>query len=175
MSKEKFDLSTIKANPDNPFPVKSEAAFKDLVQKIDRDPEFLLLRPIVVDRDTMIVLGGNKRLAALLELGKQHVPIDFVKFADDLTDDQKRRFIFADNYDVGEWDFDNYEKEDAEEWSIFYPSSDNKEIPASSFKDKLYIRVKYEREDYDFVRDSLRKISDDPATAILMLLKEKYG
>jgi ParB-like chromosome segregation protein Spo0J len=54
------------------------------------------LRPIVVDSD-MMILGGNMRFKALKELGYKDIPDTWVKRADELTDDEKRRFIISDN------------------------------------------------------------------------------
>jgi len=63
------------------------------------------LRPIVVD-DSGIILGGNMRYKALKELGYKEVPDNWVKTADQLTEDEKKRFIIEDNIPFGEWDWD---------------------------------------------------------------------
>ena len=63
------------------------------------------LRPMVVNSD-MIVLGGNMRLKALKELGFEEIPDNWVKRADELTDEEIRRFIILDNASFGEWEFD---------------------------------------------------------------------
>jgi len=79
------------------------------------------LRPIVVDRDGMI-LGGNMRYRALLELKYKDIPDEWVKVADKLTDEEKRRFIVEDNVGFGDWDWDKlaneYEKEELEDWGL---------------------------------------------------------
>lgn len=63
------------------------------------------LRPVVVDNDhSMTVLGGNMRVLAARELGIAELP--YVT-ADNLTDEQKRRFIIADNVPFGEWDVES--------------------------------------------------------------------
>ena len=49
------------------------------------------LRPMVVNSDN-IVLGGNMRLKALKELGYKEVPKEWIKNADDLTEDEQRQF-----------------------------------------------------------------------------------
>ena len=67
----------------------------------------LEIRPIVVD-DDMTVLGGNMRLRACMDAGMKEVPI--IR-ASDLTDDQKRRFIIADNVGYGEWDWESLANE----------------------------------------------------------------
>lgn len=62
------------------------------------------LRPIVVDQDGLI-LGGNMRYRALKELGFKEIPDTWVKVADNLTDEERERFIIEDNVGFGEWDF----------------------------------------------------------------------
>src|SRR5690606_26140985 len=62
-------------------------------------------RPIVVDKDGMI-LGGNMRYKAIQELKMNNIPDGWVKVADGLTDEEKKRFIVEDNLPFGEWDWD---------------------------------------------------------------------
>ena len=80
------------------------------------------LRPLVYDPKTMIVLGGNKRLLAIQNLGLKEIPDEWVKSADELTEDEKKRFIIADNVGFGEWDWEilesDYEQDELEEWGV---------------------------------------------------------
>ena len=80
----------------------------------------LELRPIIVD-NTGMILGGNMRYRALQELGMK-VKDEWVKVADKLTDEEKRRFIVEDNVGFGDWDWDalstEYEKEELEDWGM---------------------------------------------------------
>lgn len=82
------------------------------------------LRPIVVDSDNM-VLGGNMRLKALQHLKFKTIPDEWVKNAAELTEDEKRRFIIADNVSGGEWDVAdlaaNWDKEELEAWGLDLP------------------------------------------------------
>ena len=79
------------------------------------------LRPMVLNSDS-IVLGGNMRLKALKELGYKEVPIEWVKRADDLTEDEARRFIIADNVGFGEHDWEllnnEWNVEELEGWGL---------------------------------------------------------
>lgn len=114
-------LQTIKPNPDNPRVVKDEA-FKKLVKSISEFPKMMALRPMVIDENN-IVLGGNMRLRALQELGYEEIPADWVRSAADLTEEEKRRFIVADNVSFGEWDIEALKGEgwdvgDLEEWGL---------------------------------------------------------
>ena len=103
-------LSEIKNNPNNPKFIKDDK-FKKLVENIKSFPKMLKLRPIVIDNDNMI-LGGNMRFRALKELGYKEIPDEWVKRADELTEDERKKFIILDNNDFGSWDFDSL----ANEW-----------------------------------------------------------
>jgi hypothetical protein len=98
---ETISLNEIKNNPNNPRLVKDDK-FKKLVKSIKEFPEMLKIRPIVVNKD-MIVLGGNMRLKACKEAGLKEVPI--IR-AENLTEEQQREFIIKDNVGFGEWDWD---------------------------------------------------------------------
>lgn len=104
---DEFDLSSLTTNPRNPRTI-TEQAFKLLCNSVQNDPEFMSLRPIVID-EAGVVLGGNMRLRACLHLGKKMVPASWVVRASNLTDEQKKRFVVLDNSPQGmsgEWDFD---------------------------------------------------------------------
>ena len=105
-------LSEIKLNPNNPRVIKDDK-FKKLVKSITEFPKMMALRPMVINSDN-IVLGGNMRLKALKEIGYKEIPDEWVKRADDLTEDEARRFIIADNVGFGEHDWEML----ANEWDI---------------------------------------------------------
>ena len=105
-------LTDIKINPKNPRIIKDDR-FKELVKSIEQFPKMMKLRPIVIDSMNMI-LGGNMRFKALQELKYKEVPDEWIKRADELTEDEKRRFIIADNVGFGDHDWDVL----ANEWDI---------------------------------------------------------
>lgn len=113
-------LSSLKLNPKNPRLIK-DAKFKKLCDSIRDFPKMMELRPIVVDADRMI-LGGNMRFRALKELGFKDIPDEWVKAADSLTEEEKKRFTIEDNVAFGEWDFDilaaEFEISDLAAWGI---------------------------------------------------------
>lgn len=117
-------LKDIKPNPDNPRVIK-DANFQKLCNSIKDFPKMMALRPIITDADGM-VLGGNMRLKALQHLGFKDIPDEWVRKADDLTEDERKRFIIADNVSGGEWDWDMLANEwDAvqlEEWGLEVPT-----------------------------------------------------
>lgn len=107
MSQKKIKLSSIKPNPNNPRKI-SDAAMQKLCESIERDPQFMELRPMIVD-DQNVIVGGNQRFFACQKLEMKEVPASWIKKATDLTADQIKRFILVDNSPdgmTGYWDFD---------------------------------------------------------------------
>lgn len=103
-------LSRIKANPSNPRVLRDEK-FAKLKKSIQDFPDMLNYRALVCVTDTdgkLMVLGGNMRLRALQDLGIKSAP---VMLADHWTEEQRRRFIIADNVGFGEWEWDSIEDE----------------------------------------------------------------
>jgi hypothetical protein len=117
MKVDKVKINSIKTNPKNPRLIKDDK-FKKLVKSIQEFPQMLELRPIVVDENN-IVLGGNMRLKACIEVGLKEV---FIVKADDLTEQQKDEFIVKDNVGFGEWDWDilanEWDTEKLQDWGL---------------------------------------------------------
>lgn len=101
-------ISKIKSNPNNPRLIKDDK-FAKLVTSIKEFPEMLNIRPIVVNKD-MVVLGGNMRFKACKEAGLKEIPIIIA----DLPEGKEREFIIKDNISGGEWDWDLL----ANEWDV---------------------------------------------------------
>lgn len=116
-------VGEIKSNPNNPRIIKDEK-FHKLVQSIKDFPKMLELRPVVLNKD-MIILGGNMRWKAAKEAGLKELP---VVIADDLTEKEQREFIIKDNLGFGEWDWEmlanEWEAEELNEWGLDVPSFD---------------------------------------------------
>ena len=125
-------ITDILPNPENPRVLRDEK-FAKLKQSIQDFPKMMSLRPIVIDNMGMI-LGGNMRYRALQELGFKEIPDTWVKRADELTAEEKRRFIIADNVGFGEWDWDelanNWDVEQLEEWGLDVPNFENEVLEA---------------------------------------------
>lgn len=116
-------LSEIHTNPSNPRLIKDDR-FKKLVKSISDFPKMMELRPIIVDAEGMI-LGGNMRFKALKELKYKDVPDEWIKRAEELTDDEKQRFIIEDNVGFGDWDWDilanEWDQDKLTEWGLDIP------------------------------------------------------
>lgn len=118
----KVKIGDIKTNPSNPRIIK-DYKFKKLVKSIKDFPEMLKIRPIVVNKDNMI-LGGNMRYKACQEANINEV---YIIKADNLTEDQEKEFLIKDNSGFGEWDWDilanEWKSEDLDDWGIDLPKS----------------------------------------------------
>jgi hypothetical protein len=116
---KKVKITEVIANPNNPRLIKDEK-FKKLVKSIQDFPDMLNVRPIVVNKD-MVVLGGNMRLKAIKEAGHTEVAVEIV----DWTEDQQKEFIVKDNLGYGEWDWEdlanNWDTEELIEWGLDIP------------------------------------------------------
>jgi len=117
---ETVKISEVKLNPNNPRLIKDDKFLK-LVQSIKDFPEMLNIRPIVVNKD-MIILGGNMRYKACKEAGLKEIPIIIA----DLTEEQQREFLIKDNVSGGEWDWEvlanEWDSEQLEEWGLDVPT-----------------------------------------------------
>jgi DNA modification methylase len=123
------NINEIKPNPQNPRVIKDDK-FKKLVQSIKEFPEMLNIRPIVVNKD-MIVLGGNMRLKACREAGLKEIPIIY---AENLDEDKQREFIIKDNVGFGEWDWNNLKEWDQDElieWGLDIPEFKEEHLEAT--------------------------------------------
>jgi ParB-like chromosome segregation protein Spo0J len=113
----------IKLNPNNPRIIKDDK-FKKLVQSIKDFPEMLDIRPIVVNKEG-IILGGNMRFKACLEAGIKEPPYKVV----DLTEDQQKEFLIKDNVSGGEWDWEalasEWDVEQLDSWGLDMPNDFN--------------------------------------------------
>ncbi len=119
-------LSEIKSNPDNPRIIR-DAKFEQLKKSIQEFPAMLELRPMIIDA-AGVVLGGNMRLRALQDLGYKEIPDTWVKRAEELTEDEKRRFVIVDNVGYGEWDWETianaWDADEVREWGLDVPGFD---------------------------------------------------
>jgi len=117
-------IGTLKGNPTNPRVLRDDK-FAKLKQSIHDFPDMLNKRPIVAVTDTdgkLMVLGGNMRLRACMDLKMKEVP---VILADEWTEEQRREFIIKDNVGFGEWDWDalgnEWRAEDLDAWGLDVP------------------------------------------------------
>jgi ParB-like chromosome segregation protein Spo0J len=167
-------LKDIKPNPNNPRVLRDDK-FQKLKQSIKEFPKMLSLRPMVIDENN-VVLGGNMRLRALQELGFNDIDETWVKRSSDLTEEEKKRFIIADNVAFGEWDWDtlanDWEVVDLEAWGLDIPQFDTVEeqVIEEEEEESNVIELKFNNEYYNIVKAKLNAISGSPEWAVLKLL-----
>jgi len=133
-------ITEVRYNDKNPRVIRDDK-FAKLKRSIIEFPEMLEKRPLVcITREDgkLMVLGGNMRLKALNDIGAAEVP---VILADDWSEEQRARFLIADNVGFGEWDWDELANEwnadDLEKWGLDLPEmkveaeaeEDNYEMP----------------------------------------------
>ena len=152
-------LNKIIPNPNNPRVVKSDK-FEKLCKSLNDFPQMMLLRPIIVDENFMI-RGGNMRYKALQHLGYHEIPDEWVKQANELTEEQLKEFEIKDNLGFGEWDWDalanDWDAEKLNEWGLDIPNINNEQIESDIiFSNELdsennYIVLKFNK-DIDFLQ-----------------------
>ena len=127
-------INEVKLNPNNPRLIKDDK-FKKLVSSIKDFPEMLNIRPIVVNKD-MVILGGNMRYRACKEAGLKEVPVIIT----DLSEEKQREFLIKDNVSGGEWDWDllanEWDIEELEGWGVDIPVFEAEEVSEDKEKSK---------------------------------------
>ena len=111
--------------------IKKLNALKKSIQEL---PEMMYLRPIVLNKDNMI-LGGNMRYKAMIDLGVKEIP--FIRI-EDLTQDQEQMFIEKDNAHWGDYALPDYTP----------PSYDVRQVKQKTIK----INAPWDEHDY-LIRD----------------------
>ena len=166
---ELVKISKVKPNETNPRFIKDNK-FKKLVKSIKEFPEMLKLRPIVVNKD-MVVLGGNMRLKACKEAGLKDV---WILKADNLTEEQQKEFIVKDNVGFGEWDWDIlanqwnnvqlkdwgmdvWQPEEEVDYSILDDLDLDETIEDKEAGVKRAIMIEFEAQDYDQANELITK------------------
>ena len=113
-----MNINEIKPNTSNPRKI-DEDDFAKLVKSIKDDPKLLEAKPLIIDENN-VILGGNQRYRACLELGIQDVPI--IQMAN-LSEKEKQKLLVIDNTHYGKWDMDmlandGWEIGDLDEWGV---------------------------------------------------------
>lgn len=179
MEIKKVKMSALKLNDRNPRLIK-DFKFQQLVKSILTFPKMLELREIVTD-EAMMVLGGNMRLRALQHIAKMteqelrqqlksydreeltdywmtwhDCPMENVKIARGLTDEQKQEFIAKDNVAYGEWDWDmlanEWDMEDLKDWGVDLP------IDWGNDTESKEMEKEAEEDDFDEEKDAVEPI-----------------
>ena len=99
--------------PRNPRIIKNEK-YKKLLKSLKDDPEMLQLRELIVYpyNDKYVVICGNMRLKACIEIGIKDIPCKVLE--NDTPIEKLQAYTIKDNIGYGEHDFDLL----ANEWDI---------------------------------------------------------
>lgn len=155
---KKVKLSELKPHPDNPRKISRENMDR-LVKSLQEFPEMLEIKEIVVD-ETMTIIGGNMRYAALKKMGREQCK---AKIVTGLTEDQKREYIIKDNIALGEWEktfiAKKYSDLDLKTWGIDL-------LGASMGKEELKAAILTEKE-----RKETAKTADEISKALSEKIK----
>jgi len=136
-----MNINEIKPNPNNPRKIDVND-FAKLVKSIKDDQKLLEAKPLIIDENN-VILGGNQRYRACLELGIQEVPV--IKMAY-LTEKEKQKLLVIDNTHYGKWDMDilaneDWQLEDLSEWGVnvdfLVPSNDEPKAIDNTKKGKV--------------------------------------
>ena len=172
----KVKVAAIKSNPKNPRLIKDDK-FKKLVKSIKDFPEMESVRPIVVNKD-MVILGGNMRYKAMIECGYKEVNVEVV----DWSEQKQNEFIIKDNVGFGEWEWEmvanEWDEIELKDWGMDLPmfasevdySDKNKELTLDDVTDLMSITLKYTEDEYHIVKNALLKLASTPEQAIWKLI-----
>lgn len=120
MKIENIRIDFIQENPNNPRTINNDKMRK-LTKSIKEFPEMLEIRPVVIDKNN-VVIGGNQRFRAAQAAGLTEIPV--IK-AEQLTDEQRKQFIIKDNTNMGDWDWEmvleSWNEDELKEWGIDLP------------------------------------------------------
>ena len=136
-------LSELKINPNNPQTFDDISKLEDSIRNF---PKMMKLRPMVYDPVLKVVLGGNKRLVCLQNMGYKEIPDDWAISADDLTEEEKKRFVIADNVGFGTWDIEmlqnDYDSEELKEWGLEIETDINDVDVITDFNESVNFSIK---------------------------------
>lgn len=111
-------IEDLKENGDNPRTI-DDNKLKEIKKSIEEFPEMLEIRPIIVNSD-MVILGGNMRYKALVELGYKEVEVLVMD-----RKDKEYDFLIKDNMAYGDWSWvnltDDYKSKELTQWGLDIP------------------------------------------------------
>lgn len=154
LEENKGQIDGLPANPRNIQPDKLKRSILD-------NPEMLQLRGILVypHGDKYIVIGGNMRLRAMVELGMTSAPC--VVIPNHVTADKLRAYTILDNSSMGEWDWQALQLEwdtaQLDDWGIDLPDFTDEDAVA-------------EEDDYE-IPEEIEEVETDIQLGDLIILE----
>lgn len=158
-------VKDLKPNPDNPRKITKDA-FERLKRKIKRQG---FRSAIQVDNDG-IILGGNQRYHALMDMGYSESEVPVLKPCFIMTEKERQEAVITDNISDGEWDSDIlanlFNQDDLTEWGLDIPwqeeplNPDDPDADPEDFdieKQKVKI-VFYYKDSYEIIDKFIREM-----------------
>jgi hypothetical protein len=181
ISKLKGNTGQIPGLPKNPRVIRDER-FQKLLQSIKDDPEMLSLRELIVYpyQGNYVVIAGNMRLRAIIELGYKECPVKILP--EDTPVEKLKAYTIKDNVPYGDNDWavlsEEWDTDQLSEWGLDVPYVPS-DIDLDSFfedsntdeKDSLHkITLEYTEEDYNAVQEAFKKHSGSKEDIVAKLL-----
>ena len=145
MQSKNLSISKLKANtgqidglPKNPRLIRDEK-FQKLVKSIQEDPEMLQLRELIVipSGKNFVVIAGNMRLRAMMELGYKEAPCKVLD--KDTSVEKLKAYTIKDNVGFGEHDWEQlaneWDAKDLADWGLDFPGAEVDEVAAPELSD----------------------------------------
>ena len=111
-------IEDIKENLENPRTI-DKKKLEEIKKSIQEFPEMLSIRPIIVNKEG-VILGGNMRYKALVELGYTEVEVLVMD-----REDKEYDFLIKDNMAYGDWSWVNltedYKSKELTQWGLDIP------------------------------------------------------
>ena len=179
ISKLEVNKGQVEGLPKNPRFIRDER-YKALVKSIEDAPEMLRLRELLVVEHGkhFVVIGGNMRLRACLELGYKEVPCKVLPA--DTPVAKLREYAIKDNNGFGQDDWDilanEWDAQELEDWGVELPmdwgqepttNASNSEIDVDDFSDKIEVKLYFSIDEHAFIQ---QRLGTDKEQEILKLL-----
>ncbi len=127
--------------PSNPRTIRDEK-FDLLKKNIQEHPEFLAynaLKVLPMDDGKYIIIGGNMRYRAMLDLGMTEAPCTIID--KDTPIDDLKAYVVLDNSPFGQWDWQMLQSEDwdadqLQDWGVEMPMMET-DVDIDDFFDNL--------------------------------------
>jgi len=116
-------LQELKQNEKNPRGI-TDLKLGKLKKSIQTFEKMMALRPLIVDENNLII-SGNQRYRALVELGYTEIKDEWVKQVKNFTEKEKKELLIKDNLAFGEWDWlalkDDWDLGELTDWGLDTP------------------------------------------------------
>ena len=139
--------------------------------------KFGVVEPIIFNKQTGYIVGGHFRVRELKKLGYKEVDCVIV----DLNEADEKELNIRLNANTGDWDWaglTEWNSEELADWGLDVPqmenidySDKNKEIDIDDLETDMVIKLKYNPEEYEIVKNAFSRLDGTPEQAVWKLLK----